>query len=215
MGTRERRERERGEVRTKVLAAARALFAEKGYEAVTMREIADKIEYSPTAIYHHFDNKLSLCTELCASDFVGFGGHFLEAMKVADPIERLREMGVAYVRFAVEHPKHYQFMFLTPMPAMDPMDTILAHPETDSYKMLRLTCQEAIDKGLLRPEYRDAEELAQIMWAQMHGLVSLKLIKGNQPFVGEWRDLEQTARRAMDIIFAGMRAESEVAKSSL
>ena len=212
MGTRERREREKSEVRAKVLSAARALFAEKGYEAVTMREIADKIEYSPTAIYHHFVNKQALCSELCGGDFVDFGGHFQEAFKIPDPIERLREMGMAYLRFAVEHPNHYRFLFMTPMPPMDPMEPILASPETDSYKMVCATAQEAMEKGLLRPEFKDPEELAQILWAELHGLVSLRIVKGNQPFVGQWRDLEQTARHAMDMMTTGMRAETEVAR---
>ena len=54
MGIQERRERERQELRTKILDAARELFAERGYESVTMRELAKKIEYSPTVLYWHF-----------------------------------------------------------------------------------------------------------------------------------------------------------------
>ncbi len=208
MGTRERREREKSDLRGKILSAARELFAEKGYEAVTMREIADRIEYSPTAIYHHFDDKLTLCSELCGSDFVDFGGHFAKAQNVADPIERLRAMGLVYLRFAADHPNHYRFLFLTPMPPMNPMDKILASPEADSYSMVRQACQEAMDKGLIRPEFKDAEEMAQILWGTLHGLVSLHIVKGNQPVVGEWRDVEQTARHAMDMLFAGIRAET-------
>ncbi len=69
MGTKERREREREELRTRILDAARELFAEEGYEAVTMRRIADRIEYSPTAIYFHFRDKEALMRELCDHDF--------------------------------------------------------------------------------------------------------------------------------------------------
>ena len=69
MGTAERRERERQELRVRILDAARELFAEQGYDAVTMREIADRIEYSPTAIYFHFKDKEALLRELCDTDF--------------------------------------------------------------------------------------------------------------------------------------------------
>src|ERR1700751_6037572 len=57
LGTTERRERERQELRSRILDAARELFAEQGYDAVTMRGIAERIEYSPTAIYFHFKDK--------------------------------------------------------------------------------------------------------------------------------------------------------------
>ncbi len=69
MGTVERREREKQELRTRILDAARELFAELGYEAVTMRKIAERIEYSPTAIYFHFKDKDALMRELCEMDF--------------------------------------------------------------------------------------------------------------------------------------------------
>ena len=65
MGVRERRDREREEIRTRILDAARELFATEGYEAVTMRRIADRIEYSATAIYFHFRDKEALLQELC------------------------------------------------------------------------------------------------------------------------------------------------------
>ena len=69
MGVTERREREREEVRTKILDAARDLFTSEGYEKVTMRRIAEAIEYSPTAIYLHFEDKEDLVLALCRQDF--------------------------------------------------------------------------------------------------------------------------------------------------
>ena len=69
MGITERREREKEEVRGRILDAARDLFARDGYDAVTMRKIAEAIEYSPTAIYLHFKDKDTLVRELCNADF--------------------------------------------------------------------------------------------------------------------------------------------------
>ena len=57
MGVKDRQEREKLETRTKIMDAARALFNEKGYEGVSMRQIAQKIEYTPTTIYGHFQDK--------------------------------------------------------------------------------------------------------------------------------------------------------------
>src|SRR5215468_8785389 len=90
LGTTERRERERQELRTRILDAARELFAEHGYDAVTMRGIAERIEYSPTAIYFHFKDKDALLRELCELDFAALAHEFRKIAKEKDPIERLR-----------------------------------------------------------------------------------------------------------------------------
>src|SRR5215213_5161587 len=104
MGTLERRERERQDTRTRIMDAARDLFAREGYDAVSMRRIAEAIEYSPTAIYVHFRDKQDLLFQICQSDFVALAQGVVELQKVQDPIERVRRMGHAYIRFGVQHP---------------------------------------------------------------------------------------------------------------
>src|SRR5919108_4631182 len=108
VGSRERRTREREETRERILDAARQMFVRKGYEATTMRAIADKIEYTPTAIYHHFRSKDALLTELASSDFRALAAAFQKIGRIEDPIERLVRVGDAYVSFALEHPMQYQ-----------------------------------------------------------------------------------------------------------
>lgn len=211
MGTTERRQREREETREKILRAARDLFCEKGYEAVTMRAVADAIEYTPTAIYHHFENKQALVTELCHSDFESLARHFLKAASIADPVERVCRVGEAYLEFAAAYPNHYRFMFLTPLPEVHHTEEFLAatrdNPEKDAYAFFRRVCAEAIATGKLRPELTDADEMAQILWGSMHGLISIHIMKSDH-----WvplRDLLSTARRAMDILFRGMLRQPE------
>src|SRR6516162_10889190 len=112
-GPSERREREKKELRSKILDAARELFAQQGYDAVTMRKIAERIEYSPTAIYLYFKDKDALIADLCRNDFVAFAERFLEFTAVSDPVERLRRIGRAYLSFAADYPQHYKLMFMT------------------------------------------------------------------------------------------------------
>ena len=82
MGITERREREKQEVRQRILDAARELFVKDGYEAVTMRKVADAIEYSPTALYLHFKDKESLMRELCHGDFLSLARAFQRIARV-------------------------------------------------------------------------------------------------------------------------------------
>ena len=178
------------------------MFVLRGYEATTMRAIADRVEYTPTAIYHHFESKEALITELCQLDFRALAQVFNRIEKVADPIERLGRLGDAYVEFAIAHPNHYQLMFMTPRPQVVP-DGAHGDPTEDAYALLRATCAETIAGNRLRPEIDDPDELAQILWAGLHGLVSLRIIKTHDPWL-EWRDVRQSARRMRESLVRGL-----------
>ena len=205
MGTKERRERERAEVREKILEAARELFVSQGYEAVTMRKIADRIEYSPTAIYLHFKDKESVLRELCDADFHALARKFGKIGRIADPIERLKKAAHAYVEFGLDHPNHYQLMFMTPHPPIDKEESTVekGNPEEDAYAFLTNTIAEGITAGRFRPEFRDPEELAQIVWAAAHGIVSLQVAKGEDEWI-DWRDARATARKLTDATLRGL-----------
>src|SRR5947207_4189501 len=160
MGPKDRREREREEVRGRIVDAARELFLSEGYDAVTMRRIADRIEYSPTAIYFHFKDKDALMGELCAVDFYTLATQLTKIARVEDPIERLRRIGHAYADFAAEFPNHYRLMFMTPHPlGTIPDEAMQRHgnPEEDAYAFLKATVSEAIEQKRMKPEYTDAE----------------------------------------------------------
>src|SRR5262245_31765445 len=103
MGTLERRERGKAELRQKILDAARALFVTRGAEAVSMRKIAPSIEYSPTAIYDYFPDKESLMRALCAHDFTSLLVEGMHLLKERDPVKRLLDTGKVYIEFALRH----------------------------------------------------------------------------------------------------------------
>ncbi len=206
MGTAERRERERQELRTRILDAARELFADEGYDAVTMRRIADKIEYSATSIYFHFRDKQALMRELCDEDFGALAVEFQKIAKIADPIERLRRIGQAYVGFALSHRNHYRLMFMTPHPeSMRPEDSRLTrgNPEEDAYAFLKATVAEALAAGRLRDEFRDADLVSQMVWAGTHGVVSLHIAKCKDAWV-DWRDPVETADAQIETMIRGL-----------
>jgi AcrR family transcriptional regulator len=196
----ERRERDKQELKTRILDAARELFIAHGYEAVTMRKIAEKIEYSPTAIYLHFKDKEALVNELCVHDFRAFGAHFAQAASVRDPIERLRRAGAVYFDFARQHPQHYRLMFMTPLPPHPTIETV--DPAEDAYGILLATVEQALAEGRLRPTYKDAALVAQTIWAAAHGVVSLEIAKGCEKGWIEWRPLDKRMVAMMDAIVA-------------
>lgn len=209
MGSRERREREKQELRAKILEKARDLFVTHGYEAVSMRKIADAIEYSPTAIYLHFQDKEALIHELCQQDFRGFADLFRTLGQIADPLERLRQCGIAYVRFGLTFPNHYRLMFMTPRPKLSPEEAAncgKGNPDEDAYTFLKITVEEAMRDGCFRPELRDSEIIVQTLWAAMHGIVSLRIAHPDDPWF-RWRDASRAAELMGDSLMHGLIRE--------
>src|SRR6188768_2411770 len=113
MGTKERQVRERQQVRTAILDAARDLFVSEGYSNVSMRKIAERIEYSPAAIYSYFPAKDDIFFALAEEGFRLLhqaGDRILD--EHADPLETLRRLFWAYYRFSREQPQYFELMFL-------------------------------------------------------------------------------------------------------
>src|SRR5689334_10290232 len=209
MGPKQRREREKEEVRQMILDAARELFVEHGFEAVSMRKIAEKIEYSPTAIYLHFADKNALLDELCSNDFRALAREFIEFAQIRDPIERMRRSGLAYVDFALSHPQHYRLMFMTPIPEHEHSAETMSSRgkiEEDAYAFLRATMAQAIDEKRVRPEYTDPDLLAQMAWAPLHGVLALHIAKKMEP---EWIEARPPRETAVALVEAFIRGISK------
>lgn len=204
----DRRARERAETQQKILDAARVLFASEGYAAVTMRRIADAIEYTPAALYNHFPDKDELIRSLCRLDYLALAARFATVATVPDPLDHIAATGLEYIRFAIEHPNHYRLMFLTPPPVDDSAVTFEGHgdPHRDGYAFLRSVVAEAIARGQLRPDLTDADLLAQTLWAGVHGVAALELTMQGDQWV-PWRTVEARARMVTDVMLHGIAAQ--------
>jgi AcrR family transcriptional regulator len=206
MGVKERRQREKTQVREKILDAALEFFAREGVEGVTMRALADAIEYSPPVIYAHFRDKDAIIRELCNRQIRGLAQAF-STFGALDPVERLRRIGYAYTDFAVQHPSHFRFLFLTEHALPDELGD---DPEQNAYAFLKQTVKDGLAAGVFRAGYTDAEEIAQLCWGSAHGLVALHNIKAEASWI-EWRDARTSARRLIDATLDGI-VKPEAAK---
>ena len=199
-----RRERQKAETRQAILDAARELFVTEGVEATTMRAIAARIGYTPTAIYHHFRDKDALIVELCMADFTALGQAMYRIGRIEDPVERLRRMGLAYTDFAMENPSQYRFMFMTPLnhERIDAHGQQLRTPDEDAYQFLFATVREGIEQGKYRPELADPVELAQMVWGAIHGVIALWFTHATDPHI-TLRDPRETVRAMCDTMIRG------------
>lgn len=175
MGIAERKERQRAELREQILRVARDIVVKEGFPALSMRKLADAVEYAPATLYLHFENREAIAKELCVRGFQDLLAMLEPAAQVEDPLERLPQLAAAYVRFGLEHPETYRLIFME-----DPkLSTALFgdHPEGPGPRSFGVLVQVFVDllaTGRLE-EGTKPEQLAEVLWAGVHGIVSLRL----------------------------------------
>ena len=181
MGVAERKERQRAELREQILAAARRIVLDEGFDSLTMRKIADAIEYSPATLYLYFENREAIGRQLCSEAFEHLVSYMAPVNAIADPIERLKAIGQSYARFGLENPKEYKLLFMTDSALMD---EIFAEKTTDpndpgerAFAFVVDTVREAQNAGPVIAG--DPILIAEMVWSSVHGLVSLALTCAN------------------------------------
>ena len=178
MGVKERRDRERQELKQAILSAAREIAATEGWQEVTIRKVAEKIEYSPPTIYEYFDSKEALLEEETREAFRLLLAD-LEAARDAHavPRERIQAMGQAYWAFVWRYPELYQVMSGLGGVAFCEPDK--PHEQGEQVREL---FSEAL-RAVVPPAHRDIEELNSkvvTLWSLFHGFIAL-LMAGRIP----------------------------------
>ncbi|HXG94855.1 MAG TPA: TetR/AcrR family transcriptional regulator [Blastocatellia bacterium] len=193
MGSKQRREREKEALRQDILDAARELFVEEGYENVSMRRIAEKIEYSPTTIYLYFEDKAALLFAICEETFAKLAKKLENIMQqYADPIEALERGCRAYVEFGLKNPNHYRVTFMLQPDRKFGAEHYLREGSMGmrAYDRLRECVYACIREGKLRE--KDVDAVSQAIWACNHGITSLLITKPDFPWAGKNRLIDLT-----------------------
>ncbi|GHO77688.1 TetR family transcriptional regulator [Ktedonobacter sp. SOSP1-85] len=171
---RRRQEHEKQELRQAILTAAGQLFLEQGYDRFSMRKVAERIGYSPTTIYLYFRDKDDLLFTIVDEGFEQFGQQLMiAAQSTADPWERLLALGRAYVSFGIQHPMYYELMFMQRSNFLMQAPQGESTPRIQAFNILKEGVQQALDAGRLHPG--SAQAYSDLLWALMHGLVSLSI----------------------------------------
>jgi AcrR family transcriptional regulator len=200
VGISERKARARKDLRQQILETAEELFVREGYEKVTMRKIAGRIDYSPTTIYHHFTDK----GELFACLLEGYHARLLAVMqeingREQDPLAALKRGMRAYTEFGLANPSYYRLAFLNPPEFKAESYLVEGSKGTELFLTLRGSVERCIRQGLFRP--MDAGLAAQILWTVNHGVTSLLLSNPNFP----WADREALIGGVVDCALQGLR----------
>jgi AcrR family transcriptional regulator len=205
MGVKDRRLRQRTLLRQQILDAARELLVREGYENLSMRRVAQRIDYSPTAIYLHFKDKQELVFSLCDETFAKLVRE-LETLpdEFADPLVQLRAGMERYIDFGLKHPDHYLPAFVLPPPSDLSERRRKAATSPDSNGMRALGClRDCIAAGVKARKLRkiDPDLAARATWAALHGVTSLLIVHPNFP----WGDPELVVDTMLDSLMDGLR----------
>jgi AcrR family transcriptional regulator len=167
------RARRHQNTRRSILDAARRIVYQQGVDALSMRAIAQQIDYSPAGLYDYFEGKDAILQTLCLEGHQRLSEHMRQALAEGSPNDRLLAIGLGYIEFAVNNPDYYLLMFAT-VPAQPDMKEF--YSEASSYTILLQVIQEGIADGSFqpRPGY-GVEEMAYSAWALVHGISMLRI----------------------------------------
>jgi AcrR family transcriptional regulator len=173
MGVADRKEREKEEMKVKILEAAKKLFLGKGFEKTSIRNIADAIEYSPGTIYLYFKDKNELLFNLHVEAFNGLTKELSNISPELSPIDALAMMGEQYIKFAFENPELYELMFVMEAP----MESLECKEEVwddgmKAFDLLRFLVDRCQKDGYLSTY--EVDDASLMIWSFVHGLVTLK-----------------------------------------
>lgn len=205
MGLKQRREREREDLRAEILDAARQLFVKEGYESVSIRKIADKVEYAPGTIYLYFHDKAEILARICEETFAKLIKK-MDAIKndTAAPFDKLRRSLRTYILFGLENPNHYVVTFIQAKSVADSQTVDVFHQTgLQAFSCLRDCVASCVATGETVSD--DSDELAQTLWAGVHGLTSLLITCPGFPFVENNRLIDRTVNTLVE----GVRKHAE------
>ena len=179
MTLQKRRERYRSELRAETLSAARKLIQEEGYQGLTIRELAKRMECSPMALYSYFADKQALLTALALEGFEKVAKRF-ESTVHRDPLTALRKILLDYIAYAEENPNEYRILFLS----VETLGELKLSREdlqerNPAFGALFKCVEKCIKAGVLQG---DAFAVSTVLWTGAHGAASLLITAQNFPF---------------------------------
>ncbi len=199
MGSTERRARQRDDLRHKILGAATELFLQNGFDSVSMRKIAEKIEYAPSTIYLYFEDKNAICSAIAAEAFdVLIQGLEEQDERGLPALDAVRAGMRCYIEFGLAHPNQYRLVFATPTPADDAEVNAQGLQALQYLARCLARCRA---EGLFIPGDDMADSLA--VWGQMHGLTMI-LINDHGKYGFPWPSKEAMIERGIELILRGL-----------
>ena len=167
------RTRRKQVLRQKILDVSREILLSQGFAALTMRRVAEAIDYSPAAIYLHFQSREQIAQELC---FAGLRRLYerLQSVTAKDPATRLSGYARAYLEYSQSDPETYRLIFMADSQLTKAVFTHQDSGGGEGALRLIVTAFTELHNGSKKTCGKPSE-LAELFWASLHGLASLRI----------------------------------------
>ena len=196
------RKKRAARTRQAILDAARELITERGAYNLSLRAIARQIEYSPAGLYEYFSSKDDIIAAVVEDGFARFANDLFSVPQTLPPSEYLHELGLAYVRFAVQNPQHFMLIF----------NTISIHGEGERGVYISEGTFQALTSGLQRAQNageihasHDLRLLSYSAWSLVHGMATLQLTQ----LRSEDADWEAATQKALHLWFGSLQLPAD------
>ena len=164
-------EQDIADFRAELCRVATERFARYGYDGVTMRQLAEALGCSPKTPYRYFKDKADILSTVRAQAFAKFARTLEAAAEgAANPIDRMRRVGSAYMQFAADYPHDYRIMFEIDQP-IDDGNADLVRESDRAHRLITSRSEELAEAGLIEV---DPKLFGWSMWAAAHGVVMLQ-----------------------------------------
>ena len=174
MGVSERRLRDKEKLRKQILDAAREIVVAEGFDSLTIRRVADAVEYAPGTLYLYFENRDAIARDLCLEEFQAMHDALMPLEKLKDPKKRLRAFIHKYIEFALKDSEMYRLALMSDPKFSDVLlrDGPIENADGPGQRAFALIVKTIAE---IRQKEAGAFALAETVWIAVHGLVSLKI----------------------------------------
>ncbi len=197
-----------------ILAAAKTLFLEQGFENVSTRRIAERVGISQTALFTYYKTKDEIFGRLISSAFEELARAMDEVDRLAeDPRDWLRRCIAGYVAFGLKHPDEYRLAFMAVKSYRKPYNADQAEPVGEGrgvglpiFQQLERHVADAMAQGIVRRDLGTPLAVTQAFWASMHGLVAILIARGPAHF--PWEGLDTLIAVQTEMLLGGLQLKS-------
>ncbi len=195
--TQTRREREKVEMRQLIVDAAIKIYIRDGYEKLSLRGIAQEIEYAAGTIYLYFKDKHELFHAMHEWAFAQLIDEFEKELKnIENPVEILRGISRVYLTFAFKNPELYDLMFILHEPMCAEANVEIWACGLQAFSLLLKTIESGVHQRMLKPE--NPQHLAFMFWSSAHGMISLHLRNRLRMYDGQ--DLQKMIAQVEEMV---------------
>ncbi len=202
MGISERRQLEIDAIRKKIIDAASDILVKEGYDSLSIRKIANKIEYSPGIIYHYFKDKADIITSVAEEGY----GRILKSLSevpvdIENPDKSIETTFRVYIELMLKIPEQFRAVLMNDIEGIQDKVNILREGVSKERKSLQGLCR-LIKLGIEKNKFRelDIELTAQIIWTSTHGLLSRLILEKDVTIIQQ----ERLINHHFDILINGL-----------